>query len=131
MTEYQGRHEKEPIVGDAPPRAHVLFSNRAYDILKHVAQIWLPALAVLYISLGGLFELPMPQQISGAIMALDLFLGTILGISTRQYTNSDERFDGKIVLTPGEQEETTDLRILLNPEAIAEKNEVTVKVLKP
>ncbi len=27
-------------------------SNRAYDILKEIAQIWLPALGVLYVGLA-------------------------------------------------------------------------------
>lgn len=60
-------------------------SNELYDILKFVAQIVLPALATLYLAIAGIWGLPYGQQISGTIMAIDAFLGAILGISTVKY----------------------------------------------
>lgn len=60
-------------------------SNELYDILKFVAQIVLPALATLYLAIAGIWGLPYGQQISGTIMAIDAFLGAILGISTSRY----------------------------------------------
>lgn len=60
-------------------------SNKLYDILKFVAQIVLPALATLYLAIAGIWGLPYGQQISGTIMAIDAFLGAILGISTAKY----------------------------------------------
>ncbi len=47
--------------------------------------ILLPALSVLYIGLGQLWTLPYVEQISGTIMAIDTFLGALLGISTTKY----------------------------------------------
>lgn len=60
-------------------------SNELYDLLKFVAQIVLPALATLYLAIAGIWGLPYGQQISGTIMAIDAFLGAILGISTVKY----------------------------------------------
>lgn len=60
-------------------------SNELYDKLKWIAMILLPALSVLYLALAGLWNLPYPEQISGTIMAIDTFLGAILGISTNNY----------------------------------------------
>lgn len=64
-------------------------SNKTYDILKFVAQVVLPAIGTLYLTLGsiwtGVIELPYPEQISATIMAVDTFLGVLLGISSAQY----------------------------------------------
>ena len=65
-------------------------SNELYDKLKWVAMILLPALSVLYLALAGLWDLPYPEQISGTIMAIDTFLGAVLGISTKNYNKELE-----------------------------------------
>ena len=60
-------------------------SNKAYDILKWIAQLLLPAVATLYFALAGIWGFPYGEQIVGTITAIDTFLGVILGISTVQY----------------------------------------------
>ena len=62
-----------------------MLSNRAYDILKWIAQLFLPALGTLYFALAGIWGFPYGEQIVGTITAVDTFLGIILGISTAQY----------------------------------------------
>ena len=76
-------------------------SNKVYDILKFVAQIVLPALATLYLALSAIWGLPYGEAIAGTIMAIDTFLGTILGVSTKKYNKRIE--DGK-ENTPDESE---------------------------
>lgn len=60
-------------------------SNKCYDVLKYIAQIVLPALATLYVTVAGIWNLPLSEQISGTIMAVDLFLGALLKISSDNY----------------------------------------------
>ena len=60
-------------------------SNKTYDILKYVAQIVLPALGTLYFALAGIWGFPYGEQIVGTIMAIDTFLGALLGISSAKY----------------------------------------------
>lgn len=60
-------------------------SNKVYDFLKKVAQIYLPALGTLYFALATIWGLPYGEEIVGTITAVDAFLGVILGISTVQY----------------------------------------------
>lgn len=60
-------------------------SNKAYDILKFIAQILLPALGTLYFALASIWGLPYGEQIVGTITAVDAFLGALLGISTKKY----------------------------------------------
>lgn len=60
-------------------------SNKTYDVLKKIAQIWLPAIGTLYFAIAAIWGLPYSEQIVGTITAVDAFLGAILGISTAQY----------------------------------------------
>ena len=62
-----------------------MLSNKAYDILKFIAQIVLPALGTLYFALATIWGFPYGEQIVGTITAVDAFLGALLGISTVQY----------------------------------------------
>lgn len=60
-------------------------SNKMYDVLKWVALIVLPAIAILYESLAGIWGLPFAEQIPATITAVDLFLGVLLGVSSATY----------------------------------------------
>lgn len=62
-----------------------MFTNKAYDILKWIALIVLPALGTLYFALAGIWGLPYGEQVVGTIAAIDTFLGALLGISTLSY----------------------------------------------
>jgi hypothetical protein len=60
-------------------------SNKVYDCLKAICQIWLPALGTLYFALSEIWGLPYAEQVVGSITAIDTFLGAILGISSHNY----------------------------------------------
>lgn len=60
-------------------------SNRTYDALKFVAQVVLPALATLYTALAAAWGFGHVEAIVGTITAVDLFLGSLLGITSRSY----------------------------------------------
>ena len=65
-------------------------SNKAYDVLKWIATIALPAAGTLYFALAGIWGFPYGEQIVGTITAVDTFLGIILGISTAQYNKTNQ-----------------------------------------
>lgn len=60
-------------------------SNKAYDILKWVVMIVLPAVGTLYATLSGVWGWPASEQVVTTISALTTFLGVLLGISTVNY----------------------------------------------
>lgn len=62
-----------------------ILSTPMYNTLTWIAQVFLPALAALYASLSGVWGLPYPEQIVGTIVALDTFLGLLLGFSTAEF----------------------------------------------
>lgn len=59
--------------------------NKVYDILKFIAQIVLPAVATFYVTIAGIWGLPLGDEISRTVMAVDTLLGAILMISSSQY----------------------------------------------
>lgn len=59
--------------------------NRVYDVLKWVAILFLPALAILIRTVFAIWNIPYGEQISSTIIAIQVFLGAVLGISTLQY----------------------------------------------
>ena len=81
-------------------------SNKTYDILKNIALVVLPALAVFYSSISKIWGLPFGEAIPDTIMAVDLFLGAILKISSNTYnevlridaerTDVDRRDDSEV-----------------------------------
>lgn len=65
-------------------------SNGLYDALKWIAQIGLPALGTLYFALAKIWGLPYAAEVVGTISAVDVFLGSLLQISTSQYNKTLE-----------------------------------------
>jgi len=67
-----------------------MLSNKVYDVLKWIALIVLPAIAILYESLAGIWGLPFAEQIPATITAVDLFLGVLLGVSNAAYNKKNK-----------------------------------------
>lgn len=61
------------------------FNNKFYDVLKWIAQYFLPGLGSLYFAISKLWGLPYGVEIVGTITAFDLFLGALLGLSSASY----------------------------------------------
>lgn len=66
-------------------------SNETYDILKKIAQVWLPAIGTLYFALARIWNLPFAEEIVGSLTAIDAFLGALLGISTAIYNKGADK----------------------------------------
>lgn len=59
--------------------------DKTYDVLKYIAQLILPAIATLCLTLAGIWNIPFGEQIAGTITAVNTFLGVILGIANSTY----------------------------------------------
>lgn len=64
--------------------------NKTYDILAFIGRVVLPALSVLYATLGEIWHLPYTKEIPLTITAFDLFLNTLLGISSNNYYKQEQ-----------------------------------------
>lgn len=64
-------------------------SNKAYDILKWITMIVLPACGTFYSALAGIWGFPYGEQVVGTIVAVATFLGVVLKISTNNYNKTN------------------------------------------
>ena len=62
-----------------------MMNNKVYDVLKWIAMLFLPALAILVRTVFPIWNIPYGEQISDTIVAVNAFLGAILGISNTVY----------------------------------------------
>lgn len=108
-----------------------LLSKEVYDATKFVAQIGLPAAGTLYFSVANIWHLHNPEAVLGTIVAIDTFLGALLGISTKAYNASDAKYDGavNVVETPDKKLYSLDLNSA--PEDLDVKDQIVLKVNKP
>jgi hypothetical protein len=58
----------------------------AYDAIKWIALIFLPAAGTLYIALAAIWNLKYTVQVTNSVLAVDTFLGALVGISSKGYT---------------------------------------------
>ena len=65
-------------------------SNKVYDVLKFIAQVFLPAVGTLYFALASIWGLPYGEEIVGTITAVDAFLGALLHVSSMSYVEELE-----------------------------------------
>lgn len=68
----------------------MMFTNKVYDVLKFVAQIGLPAVAVFYAAMAKIWGFPYAEEVPATIAALVLLLGTLLQVSSVQYYKNKE-----------------------------------------
>lgn len=106
-----------------------MITGKLYDWLKWIAQIFLPALGTLYFTLAGVWGLSHGEQVVGTVLAVDLFLGVILGISQVNYNKAVENGGELIVDQAGKllfqlDEDKSDISNL------GDKQEVRFKVKK-
>ena len=76
----------------------MVLSNRAYDLLKNVVLVVLPALATFYTGLGQLWHFPEVPEVVGTIGLLTTLLGIFLKVTTRQYNKTDGAPDGDLLV---------------------------------
>lgn len=66
----------------------MVFPDKVYNILKWICMICLPAIATLWFTLGKIWGFPYLAEVEGTIVAIDTFLGALIGVSTIAYNNS-------------------------------------------
>lgn len=65
-------------------------SNKVYDILKWIVMVFLPALTTFVGVILNSFNVQGTETILTIMIALDTFLGSLLGISSINYNKGDE-----------------------------------------
>ena len=69
-------------------------TDKAYDVMKWLVIIVLPALATLYAALAAVWTWPLADQVVTTITAVDTFLGAVLCISAANYSKNGGNANG-------------------------------------
>lgn len=64
-------------------------SNTTYDRLKWACLIFIPAVSVAYAALANTWGLPFGDKIPATLSIIEVFLGSLLGVSTAEYRKSN------------------------------------------
>lgn len=63
-------------------------SNKAYDRIKYIALVFMPALEVLVIALTEIWNFPNGMAIAATIAAVGVFLGALVKRSSDNYAKA-------------------------------------------
>lgn len=108
-------------------KSSVQLSNSVYDRIKPTVTVVLPALAGLYIFLANTWGLPHPEEVAGTIAAVNTFLGVLLHVSSKTYSD-DGQYDGVAQLLNKDGQAYLGLVMNEGPESVANKDSVHLKV---
>lgn len=77
-----------------------IINPKAYDFLRWIALVVLPALAALILTLGITVHWDGAQIVAGVVTAMDTFLGAILGKSSSNYKAQQNVGDWVVLQNP-------------------------------
>ena len=60
-------------------------SDNVYNTLKYIVIIFMPAISVLYVSLGTIWGWPFVNQVRDTLDAVQMFLASALMVSAAEY----------------------------------------------
>lgn len=63
-------------------------NNKVYDVLKWLVVVVLPACSVLYAGLAKAWGFGYVTEVVTTITAIELFIGSLIGVSTASYNKS-------------------------------------------
>lgn len=69
----------------------MILKSKAYKVLKWVCLIALPALSVLWYTIGTIWGLPHVDDVTATIAAVETFLGALIGVSSANYYGEAHR----------------------------------------
>lgn len=102
----------------------MVLTSKQYDTIKWVAQYLLPAFGTLYFALSSIWGLPYGEEIIGTVSAVDIFLGAIMGISSKTFQQTG---DG-VILFDKDNPSVYGLSGDLDLSALSRQNTITLKV---
>lgn len=120
----------EAMMNDRTPEPPIRISNVFYDFLKAFVMIVSPSAAAIYLALSTALEVPGIPWAVIVCLAVTALLGLMLMITARQYQASDLRYDGKMLVSEGEEGDLLySLEIDDDPADLKLKSHISFKVI--
>lgn len=109
--------------------ADFTLSNSTYDKLKKTTQLVLPAIGSLYFGLSTIWDLPAGEEVVGSLAVLATFFGTVLGVSSKNYTSNDEIAGDFVVDTTPDGKKVVHLQLEQDPAEIINGDKIVFNVV--
>lgn len=115
-------------------------SDSTYEFFRNNVELVLPGLAVLYVTVAGVWGLPFGDQVSQTINAIALFLGILIKVNRARVEKivtavkqeeavvAAEKQVGAIVVHNGPDEGLATLALDVPMEDVKRKDEITLRV---
>ena len=84
-----------------------LLSNKTYDFIRFLVELFLPGLGTLYFALSQIWGLPYGEAVVGSVVAVTVFLGSLIKVSRAKYTPAESVVGGKLVVDETDPEKDT------------------------
>ena len=97
-----GRYES-----NSDAAATSLLSNKTYDFIRFLVELFLPGLGTLYFALSQIWGLPYGEAVVGTVVAVTVFLGSLIKVSRAKYTPAESVIGGKLVVDETDPEKDT------------------------
>lgn len=108
---------------------NINMSDKSYNRLSTTVRLILPAIGTLYFTFANVWGLPYGEQVVGSIAALTVFLGVVLTLAKKVWS---QNADGQIVLDQTDpSKDVYSLEMGIPLEDLAGKKQVTLNVAPP
>lgn len=105
-------------------------TNKAYNVVKYMTTIGLPAVGTLYFALAQVWDFHKIAGVNGTINALITFGGLLIGYSSRQYNKTGPGApDGDLVVATVDGEKYIGLGVNTSLAALTSKDTVRLNVV--
>ena len=84
-----------------------LLTNRTYDFIRFLVELFLPGLGTLYFALSQIWGFPYGEAVVGSVVAVAVFLGSLVKVSRAKYTPAESVIGGKLVVDETDPEKDT------------------------
>lgn len=106
----------------------MILNSKVYDTIKWLVLVAIPAVSAAYFGLAPYWGFPNPTEVTGTLAIIATLLGTMVGISSQTYKNSELSNAG--ILNVDTTTDVPDLYVALkeDPAALIGQKRVTFKI---
>ena len=106
---------------------------KLYNFIKYLVLIVLPSFTTLYVLLATAWSWDDITKVSATLTGVTAFLGSLVGLSAKNFNNSDEKYYGEIHVQKTEEGAIIDHQVFNddpNGGTLADKKEITLRVVQ-
>lgn len=106
--------------------------SKVYNFIKYLVLIVLPSFTTLYVVLASVWNWDDITKVSASLTGVTAFLGSLVGISSKNFNNSDEKYYGAIEVEATEEGSIIHGQVFNEDPTggtLNDKNEIVMKVI--